>query len=79
MTGPNYAWMADGRSGAVVPTSDPVDNDEVFATFTEARGALVKWLNGIAAEYRVAAREAQTIRKSDIDGRDHDLQDPKAV
>lgn len=75
----NYAWGAEGAQGTVFSTSDPVDNDEVFATFTEARTALVNWLNGIAAEYRNAAREAQQLRKSDVDGPDHDLVDPKAV
>lgn len=74
----NYAWGAEGAQGTVVMTTDPVDDDEVFATFTQARAALVNWLNGIAAEYRKAAQEAQRLRRSDIDTRRHDVEDPRA-
>jgi hypothetical protein len=36
----NWGFMADGQHGAVFPTTEQVDDDEVFATFTEARKAL---------------------------------------
>jgi hypothetical protein len=63
----NYGWDADGPFGTIYETDAPADNAEVFATFTEARTALVRWMTGMAAEWQKAARNARALRKADID------------
>jgi hypothetical protein len=63
----NWAFSADGQHGAVFPTAEHVDDDEVFATFTEARKALSDRYLSIADAYRDAARDARKIRKADAE------------
>ena len=46
----NWGFMADGQHGTVFPTDDPVDGEEVFATFTEARKELSDWFLFVADE-----------------------------
>lgn len=62
----NWGFMADGQHGTVFPTNDPVNDDDVFATFTEARKALSDWFLYVADAYRRAARDARKIRKADV-------------
>jgi hypothetical protein len=62
----NWGFMADGQHGTVFPTDDPVDGEEVFATFTEARKELSDWFLFVADAYRDAARSARKLRKADV-------------
>lgn len=63
---PNYGFMADGQHGCVFETTDPVDGEEVFATFSEARTALADWFAYVARAYFARAREARKIRKASV-------------
>ena len=75
----NWTFVADGLNGAVVPTTDPVDGEEVFVTFSEARRELASWFDHVASAYRRAARDARGIRRADADMRLRNLEDPGAV
>jgi hypothetical protein len=65
----NWGFMADGQHGSIFPTTDPVDDNEIFATFTEARRALSDWFLYVADAYRDAARDARKLRKADVEAR----------
>jgi hypothetical protein len=76
---PNWTFLADGPHGIVAPTSDPVDGQEVFAKFSEARSALAEWFRAMSRMYMDACVDARKIRRADVDMRLRDLEDPKAV
>lgn len=65
----HWGFAADGQHGAIFPTTDPVDGEEIFATFTEARKALADWFLFVADAYRAAARDARALRKADVTAR----------
>ena len=62
----NYCFSADGMTGGVGETDEPVDGDMVFATFTEARDALNEWFLEVSRAYRLAALSARHLRKRDL-------------
>jgi hypothetical protein len=64
----NYRFDADGQTGGVAETGEPVDGDMVFATFTEARDALAEWFREVSGAYRLASLRARHLRKRDVRG-----------
>lgn len=62
----NWTFTVSALDGSVRPTADPVDGEEVFAKFTEARSALAEWFWYVSTQYRWAALNARGLRRADV-------------
>lgn len=62
----NWGFTADGMNGSVFPTTDPVDDEEVFATFAKARAALADWFAYVGAAYYREATKTRKLAKADV-------------
>jgi hypothetical protein len=60
----NYKWWAVDLDGGVYETPEAVDEESVYATFTEARQALGDHFAAVARRYDDARYLARKLRKA---------------
>jgi hypothetical protein len=72
----NWGFGADGMNGSVFPTTDPVDNEEVFDTFAKARTALADWFAYVGAGYYREATKTRKLTKAEVTRELRNLESP---